>query len=282
MTKETMTDMSGKFGPKPEGHPSIGKPCPVCEIPFAAGDYTTLVNLGPRNDENEEVPIIMCTWKRIERLPITLDCLKNQTYKNFEFYVWNNNSNIVDAVETLLDTAYPDLKVHVYHSDKNVGGFGRFMFAKRLIGKYKYVIFIDDDLELEDNVIECFMKERKLKTIVAEWSWNFIPNSNYWNRRPTNPGEQAHYCGTGGMILDISIFNDPLLFNCPNKFWMMVEDLWLSWLASKRGWNLRKSQLVSKDINLREIDDGKNSYKSIIRKKSEFLQYLRQDRNWEV
>jgi hypothetical protein len=36
-----------KFGPKPEDHPSVGQPCPACHKPFKAGDYTTLVALGP-------------------------------------------------------------------------------------------------------------------------------------------------------------------------------------------------------------------------------------------
>jgi hypothetical protein len=34
--------MTSKFGPKSDGHPSIGEPCPVCGIAFKAGDYTTL------------------------------------------------------------------------------------------------------------------------------------------------------------------------------------------------------------------------------------------------
>lgn len=42
--------MIRKFGPKSADHPSIGRPCPACGVPFAVGDYTTLVPLGPGND----------------------------------------------------------------------------------------------------------------------------------------------------------------------------------------------------------------------------------------
>lgn len=35
------------FGPKDENHPTVGTPCPACDEPFRAGDYTTLVALGP-------------------------------------------------------------------------------------------------------------------------------------------------------------------------------------------------------------------------------------------
>ena len=32
-----------KYGPKSDASPSIGTPCPLCGIGFAAGDFTTLV-----------------------------------------------------------------------------------------------------------------------------------------------------------------------------------------------------------------------------------------------
>ena len=42
--------MSRRFGPKTVDHPSVGEPCPACKVPFAAGDYTALVVLGPGDD----------------------------------------------------------------------------------------------------------------------------------------------------------------------------------------------------------------------------------------
>lgn len=43
-----------RFGPKSDGHPSIGKECPACHNPFKAGDYTTLVAYGPGSDPEEQ------------------------------------------------------------------------------------------------------------------------------------------------------------------------------------------------------------------------------------
>ena len=40
-----------KFGPKLAIHPSIGTPCPACQVPFIEGDYTTLALLGPGADK---------------------------------------------------------------------------------------------------------------------------------------------------------------------------------------------------------------------------------------
>lgn len=43
-----------KFGPKSSGHPSVGEKCPACHVPFKVGDFTTLVELGPGDDPEEQ------------------------------------------------------------------------------------------------------------------------------------------------------------------------------------------------------------------------------------
>lgn len=45
-----------RFGPRPksEDHFSHDKPCPACHQPFKAGDYTTLIALGPGSDEESQ------------------------------------------------------------------------------------------------------------------------------------------------------------------------------------------------------------------------------------
>jgi len=39
------------FGPKRNNHPSIGETCSQCGVPFVAGDYTSLVELEPADEE---------------------------------------------------------------------------------------------------------------------------------------------------------------------------------------------------------------------------------------
>lgn len=43
-----------KFGPKQPNHPSIGEVCPACKVRFKEGDYTTLVVIGPGDDEEAQ------------------------------------------------------------------------------------------------------------------------------------------------------------------------------------------------------------------------------------
>ncbi len=49
-----MTDNAHRFGPKHPTHPSVGEKCPACHRVFVAGDFTTLVSLGPGDDPDEQ------------------------------------------------------------------------------------------------------------------------------------------------------------------------------------------------------------------------------------
>ncbi len=50
MDAMSLTDHLRRFGPKAKEHPSAGEECPACHVRFVAGDYTTLVSLGPGSD----------------------------------------------------------------------------------------------------------------------------------------------------------------------------------------------------------------------------------------
>lgn len=51
MTLVPVIDPPRKFGPKAADHPSIGVKCSACDLPFRAGDYTTLIAIGPGDDK---------------------------------------------------------------------------------------------------------------------------------------------------------------------------------------------------------------------------------------
>lgn len=43
----TRTIRFRQYGPMTAGDPVIGNACPACSVPFAVGDYGTLIPLGP-------------------------------------------------------------------------------------------------------------------------------------------------------------------------------------------------------------------------------------------
>lgn len=217
------------------------------------------------------VAVIMCIYKRLGRLPITLNLLNTQTYKNFDLYIWNNSLN----KDIKISYQNYNYKINVYNSFTNIGGFGRFYYANMIYKDYDKIIFIDDDQEFDSTLIETFINESELNSICSWWSWKIL--GQYTNRTRCKSGELAHYTGTGGMILDAKIFADNMIFECPKEYWF-IEDLWLSYFAN----SIYKWKLYgSKYDKMKIIEDGNDQYVNLMTKKNDFLNYLK-SRGWKI
>jgi hypothetical protein len=135
----------------------------------------------------------------------------------------------------------PSLDVDVVHSARNVGGFGRFYYARRIASEHPFVIFLDDDQAPGPEVIATLVREFRPRTAVSTWGYRFRGRHRYSERYPARPGERVKYCGTRGMICDTLAFLHPSVFACPKRYWF-VEDLWLSYVLDDRlGWSMYKS-----------------------------------------
>lgn len=225
-----------------------------------------------------DVAVIMCTWKRIELLSKTLDLLCEQRNKNFVFYIWNNNPEIRDAVNLTCITYKDRLSIEVRHSDKNIGGFGRFLMAKDLIDVHKKVIFIDDDQVFSNQMIDRFLEEFEHNAIKSRWAFRFN-NSNYASRyQMLDSNEDVHYCGTGGMIVPIEIFKCEELYKIPDEY-LFVEDLWLCYVANHfLGFNLKS---IRSDF-IEQIADGKDqSTIGFLSVKIKLLNHLINIKGWK-
>ncbi len=220
-------------------------------------------------------PVVICTYRRLDRLGSTLSQLIMQTDCTVEVLIWNNNPEGRELIDATIKL-YPKLKVTVHHSGHNIGGFGRFYFARRISSRYSFVIFIDDDVILNNNAISTLIKEFEPRTIRSFHAFKFKTKEDYFYRQRLKAGEEADYCGTGGAICDTTIFKEKELFQCPKKYWF-IEDLWLSYYASHvLGWKLYKSK-----AEIKLIEDGKNQWVELKNLKTEFLQHLVRQ-GWDV
>jgi hypothetical protein len=71
------TDLPRRFGPKTVDHPSVGNECVLCDQKFAAGDYTTLMPIGPDPDNKEAVRAFLVGKPYNSRaVEIHWDCLR--------------------------------------------------------------------------------------------------------------------------------------------------------------------------------------------------------------
>jgi hypothetical protein len=187
------------------------------------------------------VHVVMCVWRRPHNLPATLASLQAQSHHPIKLCIWNNNRSLRLFVDATV-ARVADLDVEVIHSSRNIGGFGRYYFARQLAGRHPYVIFLDDDQVPAPGFVRSLIDEFSPQSIRGIWGYRFHGTARYGDRTAANPGERIKYCGTGGMICDTSAFLTAELFSCPKRFWFGVEDLWLSYYADHvLGWPLYKS-----------------------------------------
>ena len=228
---------------------------------------------------NDTVAIIMCTWQRPERLKITLDLLSRQTNTNFLFYIWNNNKNIGEFINSTINLCQNKLLIQVMHSDVNIGGFGRFLLAEMLIEKHDKVIFIDDDQIFNDNMIDRFLQVYDGNAIKSRWAWKFN-SASYSDRTQINEDNvDVHYCGTGGMILPMNVFKCEELYKIPKEF-LFVEDLWLSFIANH--YLSMKLTSIKNDFITQETDSKDQSTLNFLTVKNKLLEYLITNRKWQI
>jgi len=213
------------------------------------------------------LPIVMATWNRIDLLPKTLESLSKQSGSSPVLYLWNNNLSARDAINNYAENSA--LPVKIYHSKHNIGGFGRFYLAKEIAPSFKRVIFIDDDQFPDEEYVRKISREYSPRTIKSQWAYRFVDDGNYWHKEFVIPGENAEYCGTGGMLASTEIFTKEELYKCPKRYWF-IEDLWLSYFARyKLGWQLTRTR-----TDLPIIEDGKDQLIKLIDAKTNFYKFL--------
>lgn len=201
--------------------------------------------------DSGKVPVIFCTWKRLTRLPHTLEMLAAQDMA-VQALIWDNSGQ-ADLVDKAVSTAR--LPVTVHHSSRNIGGFGRFYLARAAAESgHQVVVFIDDDQDFGHEAIRRLLSGHEPRTITGAWAFRFT-GKHYYTREKCGSGQAANYVGTGAMVADAELFSDTRLFTCPRRFWF-AEDLWLSFIAQ----HLSGYTLSGSSASVKEVLDGHNQW----------------------
>jgi hypothetical protein len=230
--------------------------------------YLTLV-------ERERVPVIMCTWKRVDRLPRTLELLAEQDIP-VALYVWNNNRREASRLDALL--ARSPIPAQLVHSRRNIGSFGRFYLARELDDAHDVLLFIDDDQEFDRTMTTDQLASYQPESLASWWAFTYLPGARSYaeRRRVDTPLAPADYIGVGGLVADARIFRDPALFRCPRRYWF-IDDIWLPFYAGHvRGWALRRSR-----AEFRFHSDEKNIHETLWPAKARMFRYLKRS-GWNV
>ena|GEM_PF-1669149 len=251
----------------------------VAEVAARALSEATVVIESAPDSTAEQLPsvaVVMCVWNRIDRTTNLLRGLAESKGVRADVYLWNNSADAAAGLtEDLLSCPDALPRVTLATSELNIGGFGRFHWARSLAKDYRSVVFIDDDQLVDPFSLKALVDEWMPHTLRSVWAYKFGNRFDYWYRTQVGPGDRAMYAGTGGMVADSTIFCDEGLFDCPPRYWF-IEDLWLSHYAETvRGWPIFRSEA---EIGM--LLDGKDQYHSLVHAKNEFYRELNKDGRW--
>jgi len=186
-----------------------------------------------------KIGVFLCVYNRLEFLPETLLQLNQQTFQDFNLHILNNNIKEKVKVEEVVKTHKGELNIQIKHSDFNHGPMIRFYEAK--ISEYDYVVFLDDDEAFSKNMMEVFNSEKSPCSMSSRVTSNFT--DSFISRTRVVKGE-AKYVGPGGLITDASIFRKPEFWDEWKPEYYVIDDMWLSYFASKLGWKKTASKVA--------------------------------------
>ena len=215
--------------------------------------------------ERSKVAVILCVFVRLENLEMTLNKIKDQTNKDFDFYICDNSNKeqkVIGLIKKHTTNLGVNLSIKSYKNEFKQ--FSRFLLARDLAEDgYEKIIFFDDDEILPLTFIDECLTQYEPGTVKTFWAHKI--NKIYKKKIKLENDEIGNYAGTGGLICDSSIFLNEDFFDCPEEYWI-IDDLWLSFYLLK--YTDYKIKALKTDIKF--INDAKATFLKLKQLKQEF------------
>lgn len=245
--------------------------------------------------------IIMACHRRLERLPKTVEQLRAQDDPDWRLHLVLNEADHERKEQLLAAIVDEDRIEPPALNPQNEGGFARFILARMLFGFHprppEVVLFLDDDVDVRPDWIRYLRGAVDGAAVYAKsvWKFNKKPTfsadglvtdlgGSYWDRVPEQSTcGDGDYAATQAMSCPTKLVLDPGIMDVSG--WQLsgfiddligVEDLWLSFLATKRGFWLRPLAKMPCSI----VSDGKDTWPKVREKKTKLLHLLRARHQW--
>lgn len=193
------------------------------------------------------ITVFLTVYNRINRLAQTLDELSRQTYSDFHTVVINNN--ILRRQEVDLIVARSALtNVCIAQQEFNTGTVGRYLMARN--SSCDYAVFLDDDMTVNPEMMADFNAEKEPQALKSILGINFTDDFN--SKKKAYPKFPAKVLGPGAMIADASLFRQDSFWSEWRPEFYVIDDLWISYYASTRGWKL---EVISAKVFMNRSED---------------------------
>lgn len=196
---------------------------------------------------NNEIHLLLATYKRNKNVPLVLNMLKTQTVKNIHLHLLDNNedTNTQKELDSLLDPFYKQLTISLHRYNKNLHCFGRISVVKEIIQHHMMdyiVIFDDDQIYRETWLQDMICKVKPLSTL--SWYGKIFKVCDYWKstlwyneiEKMVRPEvKEWSYFGPGGSMIDIQLFSFEELYQYEkySQDIRAIDDIWMSFVFKK-------------------------------------------------
>ena len=208
-----------------------------------------------------KLAVFFTVYNRFENLERSINLFKMQTDKRFDLFIVNNSNRNIDSLVDI-DCEIIDMKNKYKH-------YGRYLAVREILDRgYEMIAFLDDDIIISSKYIsDCY---RNFEPQYVKSFWAFEIATDYWVRKKLRGSTNGHYCGGGGLLAPVDLFQVPQLYECPEEYWIL-DDLWMSHvILAYTDYKIRFFPTPAK-----LLDDHKATYKKIKPLKSEFTkQYI--------
>lgn len=154
-----------------------------------------------QDDKKIAVSVIIPIYNVMKYLPHTMECLRRQTFDDFEVICVDDNS-YDDSFLLLTNYQYTFDKLILHKNEKNLGA-GECRNIGLSIAKGEYVIFLDADDHFQDNLLEnLYRKGQKQKAdVIVYYTGHFVDGSPKMYI-PDRKGKNVIYVSTYPILSD--------------------------------------------------------------------------------
>lgn len=187
----------------------------------------------------ETIDVVLLLYKRVDFLHRQLTSIKNQScVNNIHLHIISNNPEI--DFSYIVDEFREDIYLTFIQKHNKHKFLERFLYA--LESKFKYVIFLDDDIELRPNEIQELWNQKepkRFKTFFGRRFSNRPAGNFYWSNPPivgSSIHQQFNYGGPGFSIVDGNIFPELIktyqAYPELHSYIDNCDDIFISWVVN--------------------------------------------------
>ncbi|GFH59593.1 hypothetical protein CTEN210_16069 [Chaetoceros tenuissimus] len=245
--------------------------------------------------EKEVIHVVACIYKRNNSQQFFSKFTATELPQDhvLKIHICNNSPDRQEELKSTAKIVWKTenvdesrMSIDIVDMNGNHGGFARFMLAKEIMQKehVDYIIMVDDDQYVRPNTILEVYNQREPQTYKTWYGKTWLQNeSSYWKAFPfmtSQPQARAgqeleiskyQYGGTGMSIIDSSVFTIQELFELEERY-KFLEDMWLSHVVLKRGWNISRLFVYFDDHREASLNGQFNHLKEV---KNEFFASLK-------